>query len=872
MAKLIEKGEDGKKRLNTEEYNKKVNNQKETFAKIDSVMTVLEQLPAFLDTTSVTYSISPFAFLFKILRTLGVDEATLKRWIIEILMEVLPTVEIGLKASLLINLKKLVSCNSDPRIPNKYRKFIGGEIYSNIFGDNEESKRGFDINVAAIDPNGMLDMSPFTKPGMLMYFGCVAESMYNQALFPPNENKIATNEGAVVTGTNLAIGKLVRADDFNAFLWYAMHKGLRQNPIPARFTATDTGFKGIILNGKTYLVTKGSANLLEPFEISAINSDGVIDGKETITIPAGTTLYDPDNPRNLAMYMKGIKYNDDGDFYTGQIVPVSSDWYSCNWYVDKSNYYGANLSAKKKANRNYSNEKAICNIRYYEATDWSGRHVTGPSMFNFTILPKPCILLPSVTTTTFEYDVFNGQEYEKKKKKIETLQKRIIRLLFDADGNPTSSGKYTLPIERTPENNSGTGLISAIPQNPLGNGTVNFAKNTLEYNVLAEDGGTVTKLVVDLDTGYYKFENPAAGKTRLVECYPGLTVYEFNYDYVMGMRLFDPKVICQRVFDNATNSKYDASFTLTLNKTKNKSNYTQFDGNDGSRVLEIVREIIASDDEEINDCFFNFSNEQINDMLHETEQIKYHQMPFNEGYSVDFSEVTNILSEYPENGTLEEQKDVISRALDVATATVSGDRNIDKIATSNYSSSSNSSSSASIDFLTNILEQLVMSLTDAILSPKVLMLLYVNNELLGGNGEALKPSDLMKLMKGVIKSMISEIKDMIMQKIMDYILEQLMPLALKLQAAILSEQTAAYLAVLRLYLAWFNKGVSTANRLSAVLSALFSKFKRGGYNINGITNADGSLNIDLPTVLDDVNYADIYTTELSEMTPIIKDC
>ena len=165
-----------------------------------------------------------------------------------------------------------------------------------------------------------------------------------------------------------------------------------------------------------------------------------------------------------------------------------------------------------------------------------------------------------------------------------------------------------------------------------------------------------------------------------------------------------------------------------------------------------------------------------------------------------------------------------------------------------------------------------MSLTDAILSPKVLMLLYVNNELLGGNGEALKPSDLMKLMKGVIKSMISEIKDMIMQKIMDYILEQLMPLALKLQAAILSEQTAAYLAVLRLYLAWFNKGVSTANRLSAVLSALFSKFKRGGYNINGITNADGSLNIDLPTVLDDVNYADIYTTELSEMTPIIKDC
>ena len=43
---------------------------------------------------------------------------------------------------------------------------------------------------------------------------------------------------------------------------------------------------------------------------------------------------------------------------------------------------------------------------------------------------------------------------------------------------------------------------------------------------------------------------------------------------------------------------------------------------------------------------------------------------------------------------------------------------------------------------------------------------------------------------------------------------------------------------------------------------MMSKFKNGNY--------DGD-NYEIPTVLDDVNYADIYTTK-SEKTPIINDC
>ena len=56
-------------KLNQKAYNKQVENQKEAFAKIDSVMAVLEKLPYMVDSDSITlgYSTNPMGFLFKLL-------------------------------------------------------------------------------------------------------------------------------------------------------------------------------------------------------------------------------------------------------------------------------------------------------------------------------------------------------------------------------------------------------------------------------------------------------------------------------------------------------------------------------------------------------------------------------------------------------------------------------------------------------------------------------------------------------------------------------------------------------------------------------------------------------------------------------------
>jgi hypothetical protein len=836
---------DGDGKLNVKNYNEKVRKQQEIFGKIDSAMATLELLPAFSESIlKRPYSDSPLGLLFNIIKVLGVSEETLKEWIVEILVYVLPTVEIGIKASLLANIKSLISCNADPRIPLRFRKKASRSVYTSILTnvENAGNKRGIDINIDAIDPEGLLDLSPFTEPGLTYYFGCTDDSVHDTAIkkvVSKYDDGLNIDTKKVIGDGNSRTAKLVRADDFNAFLWYVIHKGNKQTP--SRVTIQNGKF---IVDGDDlqYAIQAGVSGLLGTIEISAPN------GYES-NIIAGNTFYDSNNANYIAICIESkIDQNENSTTYgkiTGNtIVPVSSDWYSCNWYVDKSNYYASNLGVKSRKPRDYTKEKAICNLRFYQEYDYMGREIPGaPNNLRFTILPKPYVLLPSIDT----------EDTEENPGKLH-VQWRPIRLLFDANGNADQKGKFSLISE--------TYDLQPTLRNKRTGG-----ENTIYdvYGII--EGGEHIKggeLYVNIKTGRYYLKNVTNLSSILVECYPGLTVYEFNYDYIMGMKLFDPKVVCQRIFDNAENPYYDAHFSLTLNKTKNKKNrYPFIEGK--QRVIEIVRTILEEDEDEINDCFYHFSNEQYDEMLKKTEEIRYRQMPYNQGYnegeSIDFTEVTKILEEYPSNGSEEEQKEVIRKALNRACDILNSRKNI---------TTPSDRSTTNIDFLTDILQQLVAAIVDAVLSPKVLMLLMVNNALIESQPEEpFNTEALMRILKNVIKSLVREVRDLIMKKLLDYIIEYLTPLALQIQARVFSEQFAAYMAIIKLLLGWFNKGLETVGRLSSILSSMVSKLK----NRYG-SNADyGDITeIDLPSILDEVNYADIYPSDIKDKEPVNNNC
>ena len=120
----------------------------------------------------------------------------------------------------------------------------------------------------------------------------------------------------------------------------------------------------------------------------------------------------------------------------------------------------------------------------------------------------------------------------------------------------------------------------------------------------------------------------------------------------------------------------------------------------------------------------------------------------------------------------------------------------------------------------------------------------------------------MRIMKPIIKQLVKDIRDYIMREMLEFILKQLTQLALQMQAMVIKEKYQAYLDVLKQLLSWFNRGVGIYKGISSFLRKLLERLKKKKYKND----------IDLPTVLDDITYADILDEIGIEEEPIINNC
>ena len=247
-------------------------------------------------------------------------------------------------------------------------------------------------------------------------------------------------------------------------------------------------------------------------------------------------------------------------------------------------------------------------------------------------------------------------------------------------------------------------------------------------------------------------------------------------------------------------------------------------------------------------------------MLQQAEDKRYHQQPYlnDKTDTVDLSDVYEILQNYPENGTKQEQKTVLSNAISAATAKVTGNQNVYAL---------QDSKKTKLDFATNMLSQLAAILIQSLLSPKVLMVIAVNKQLMSDGGETFNAEELLNGMKGLVVGIVKELRDLILKKLLDYILDYLGPLAAQLSFKIEKEKFSVYQDILSELLAVLRKGKEYSNRLNSVLQALLSKY--------GEKNKGKGTDYDLPTVLDNVDYADIIgspTSEYNTDKPVSNNC
>lgn len=885
----------------------------------------LEKLRALLSMDALSIS-NPIALIIYLLGKFDISYEDIKKFLVEFLIYVLPEVEIGIKASLLANIKNAISCTADPRIPKKLRKRTGEYYFDKLYHsykNNTESERGFLIDCDSIDPEGILAFSPYSEKGKNYYFGI--DSQEDEDFFQTYTDGDYDDVQELNHIPPISMYTLCRADDKDAFLWFAMHKGRFPSPSKANFNGSL-----LSINGQMFMDSymSGKSSIFNPLELNVMGNEGS-------KLGIGSAIVDSGCPNQISICIS--ESDADGYVSDNKFIPVSSDWNSVDWYVDKSQYYAYNF---KKSSSNvfktldeYGKQKAICNIQYLQPTDYSTEDIGGSTQkFRFTILPKPYVYLPYLG---------DGEPIWRRK-----------RILFDANGEPAKNGCFSLPTDRMTSKNlpyvhnifvspfteeyavekeveketfatDAISVINFIKEPKNYNGDVSMAKfmilrgfddgkgktvgpfNAAELHAMAilmktdaklsgdtktisvinncfneqlskegrnpkdEENSQYVKmkvgededncsLYIDKKSGEYflaSSKDPSDKRgnytKHLVRCYNGLTIFEFNYDFIMGMRLLSPKVVCAKLLEGATNSS--SNVKIGINRTKDQNKYAYL-GSQQS-ISEIVRKIVETEDTELSNCFFSFNNTEYADMLQEAEEKRYYQQPYlnDKGSTVDLSDVFKILNDYPETGTKEEQKTVIENAISAATAKISGNTNV-------YAKSD--SSKLKLNFVTNMLSQLTSVVIESILTPKVLLLFAVNKQIMGDGKEAFNTSALLNAIKGVVVAMVKEIVELIIKKLLDYLLDYLGPLAVQLEALQLKEQYDVYFTIYKQLLEEYKTATQYAKLISDTAMSIWNKYFKH-------SSSNGS-DYDLPTVLDNVNYADIVkTTNNNNDTPVL---
>ena len=724
--------------------------QKTLLAQIDAIMLMIERYGNLDFNENFNVTVSPLKLLLGILKRCGVGYDEIVDWLAKYIIEVTPSLEIAVKGLLLAKLKSNIDCNLDPRIPSNLREQVRGSVTDpSINYDIYDS--GIEIDLQSLDYYGLLFNSPMSDNSHYNYFGTKrtysASGVDGKFYSYRDIVKECNNKGIDIENIKgnfeiESIYELVRAKDFNAFLWFVLHKAyflntinieeveeLKNKSILKEISGTING--GIAL-GQTY--KQGNSNVMSlctkctPNQAINTNKESPTyseSAKESTNIENGTNI------ENSKLNITDYNY---------QIVPTTNKWNGVNWYVCRQKYF----DFTNKKDWDYETEFALFSLE---------RDVDNPNTFVFKIKSSPNFLTPEINigSDNIKYETVEG------KRKLSLsydgdMPWNFIRLTFNEDGKKEFFGKYSVIVNKTNPSSDGDYKIYNV-KNINGNG----------------DSDVILK--VNKNTNDYFLEGDGINSV-LYETYPGITVYEFNYDFVMGIRLFEPTVIAAKLIEELSNIKIGLNFNKKTTDHK-------------LRISEIVKKMVETNGYSTSDCFYTFSNEEYDSMLEKSELKRANLYPFqdetNRAVNIIDSDVYGILNEYNDNATLEENIDVIKRTVNNVTAKVTQE----SLPEDKYS--------MELDFINKAIEMLVSVLVDSLISPKLLLIFAINKKIMGEDGPKKWSIEyILNAFENIIMGLVNEIVDMILQELLNYVMDKIKDLLEGIAKILLLEQIEFY--------------------------------------------------------------------------------
>lgn len=257
------------------------------------------------------------------------------------------------------------------------------------------------------------------------------------------------------------------------------------------------------------------------------------------------------------------------------------------------------------------------------------------------------------------------------------------------------------------------------------------------------------------------------------------TLIEFNYDYIMSLKLFDSKVIAAQLIDALTGM---LTIDLSLSYSQQLIKY---------ETQKIVQSIIETDDAVVSDCYFTFSNDDYNEMLEKSETVRSGLYTINgeqnSAVKVDAESLLNSLNGLTNGATKQEIQTVIEGSITDISKTLS---NVD------YTQSNKVNFGIQMNFIENLMTNLAYVITLSILSPKVYLLILINLKTMGQETNY-DLNDFIAMFKKLITQLIRAVRDALIQYLVTELMKLLQDLASNVATKIVIEQSLYYARLIK---------------------------------------------------------------------------
>ena len=760
----------------------------EVLASIDSIVSLLNSIPESMDLNLInpkaSVTANPLTMLMELLNhTCGYNR------VIEIISKFLTyeveALEYVVKGILIANIKGLISCSINPFITD-------GLLHDGIV-----------FNLNEVDIWGMLNISPFDKKkGSLYYFGVDATDKDNVVNSVEDIRKMCIRDLSIPDKKDKKKEKRKKRD-FNLVLWYMKTMGGRDRlvwnqTIQPNDTRKPYEKEGCKIEGTgedehwvlaydkawaaNFIKLEAACKALRRYLSRTRTMEQL--AEEKYNIASNTVGGDYSNLSETAPIfyhiIKDFKKAIDSNGLTSDLGSIP-----LNEFVSKYNEkVKPILKAKKKEIKQKTKDAkqrksdGTLTLEYADranelrAADHSGMMIQTPYNNSIHIFPgnTACVRdgayneLLKKKEETYNHITDKKKEIEGLKELLDVCKDKIAKLPkeFASQKPPMTEDEYKTK-----------------------NVALQGQKNTLEKRIsncreeLAEMEHGLAVDTKKLDS--FLNSDEALYRSIYQNYYYRHTLMEFNYDYVASLDLFDSKTMTARIIDAICGL---GTMTLDLSLRKNVLM---------SEIESIVERIIVEDTAEISDCFFSFNNDEYNDMLERAELRRLGLYSRNGEASgtepIDADALLNDLNNLDSSASKETIQTTINTTLTNFSKEISKTK-------PGQSGRYSLNVSVSADFINNLIKALISVVAYAILSPKVYLLLLVNQKIVGGENN-FTFDQYMATMKKMFVTIIRSVRDALMKYITEQVIEIVRDLSVNAATKFAVESYNYYARLLR---------------------------------------------------------------------------